>query len=619
MKRKAVWLVVSCLMVAALMLASCGPAEEEEEEVVTPLEEEEVTPSEEEEIVPPVKEMVKVTLEKLDGTTVELLKEKPKYGGEIVMTRSSPITGFDQGFTPHYQTTTMFFTNEELTTGDWAKGPAGTDEIGYVGNLDYIYESEVGCLAESWEIIDNKTVRYKIRQGIHWALDPDSEASRLVGGREMTAEDVAYSLRRHFLEPGCYMQSAHTGSQQEGWDAWVEDDWTVVHQWNPELARVILEYSGVCRVIAKEVIEKYGDMKDWRVNVGTGPFLLVDHIEGSSTTLVRNPDYWRKHPIYGEQMPYAGTLKILVIPDASTRLSALRTGKVDVLGAGWEDAEDLMENVPELEYRRNLNAGAPISLRMDNPDLPWNDIRVRYALAMAINNQEIADELYGGHAEILAHPILPYPEFMDMFTPLEEQNKTVQELFEYYPDKAKQLLAEAGYPEGFSAKVLCAATGVDTLSVIKGYWEQIGVDLQIDVRESTVFVGMYVRKKQEEMIYGTPGSGANNPSKFSNYYGVGHLNFTRIDDPRLNETMAAVDTMGWEFYTNRAKYAAIMKEIYPYILEQGWQIPLPGTYSYLFRWPWVKDYGAQYVGYIDLGNWPIYIWIDQDLKEAMGY
>jgi peptide/nickel transport system substrate-binding protein len=564
--------------------------------------------------------MVEVTLEKLDGTTVELLKEKPKYGGERTVVLSQDIRGFDEVYTYHVYTTTMRLTNEELIMGDWTRGPSGTGEIGWRGSLDFSYDNTIGSVAESWEILDDHTVRYKIRQGIHFALDPDSEASQLVGGREMNAHDVVYSLKRHFLTPGCYMQTAHTAAQKEGWDAWAEDDWTVVHQWNPELARVIFEYSDFCAIVAEEVIEEYGDMQDWRVSHGTGPFMLKDYVAMSSATLVRNPNYWKKHPFFGDQLPYLDGVKLLVIPDTSTRLSALRTGKIDAMGVTWEDAEELMESMPQLEYSKYLVAGRPISLRMDNPELPWYDKKVRYALALAIDNQAVLDGLFGGHGELLGHPVLPYPEFMCMYTPLEEQNETVQELFGYNPEKAKQLLAEAGYPDGFPCTVLSYSTYVDDLSVIKNYWEQIGVELDIDVRDYAVFNSMYTRKKQEQMLYGTPGSGANQPSKFSNYYGVGYLNYTRVDDPRCNEVMDEVDAMGWDFYTDRAHFCSIMKDIYPYVLEECWQIALPGYYSYVFWWPWLKDYdGVSSLGYFNGNSYLMYSWIDQDLKKEMGY
>ena len=261
MRSKIVWLVVSCLMVAALLLASCAAAEEEEV-VITPEEEEEEVVTEEEVVVTEEKEMVRDSLGRL--------VEKPKYGGVRIYCLSSVILGFDDAYTISAYTVTLGLTHEELITGDWVKGPAGTGEIGWVGSLDYNLAGATGQVAESWEILDDRTVRFKIRKGIHFALDPSSEASQLVGGREMNAHDVVYSLKRHFLTPGCYMQVAHTAEEREGWDAWAEDDWTVIHQWNPELARVIFEYSDFSHIVAEEVIDKYGDMQDWEMLLAQG-------------------------------------------------------------------------------------------------------------------------------------------------------------------------------------------------------------------------------------------------------------------------------------------------------------------------------------------------------------
>jgi len=120
------------------------------------------------------------------------------------------------------------------------------------------------------------------------------------------------------------------------------------------------------------------------------------------------------------------------------------------------------------------------------------------------------------------------------------------------------------------------------------------------------------------MIFGTPGSAANMPSKLSNFYGVGFLNYCQVNDPRCNEIIKAVDELGWDFYRDYAKFCAIMKPIYPYILEECWQIPLPGRYYSRFWQPWLKDYhGEGGIGYLNVVNYLSYIWLDQDLKEEM--
>ena len=605
MKRKTIWLVVSCLMVAALVLASCGPAAVEEEEVVTPEEEEEVV-TEEEVVVTEEKEMVRDSLGRL--------VEKPRYGGVAVYTGSTQ-TGFDEAYTPSYSVTSMRFTNDELEIGDWVRGPVGTGEVMWRGNQFY-WNYSTGCVAESWEIVDDKTARFKIRKGIHFALNPDSEASRLVGGRELNAHDVAYSISRSFFSPGCYMQLVHTTKEKEGFAVWAEDDWTVMIQWKPEMARVVGEFREFCGIIAPEVIEKYGDMKDWRLSHGTGPFIIVDNVPMSSTTYVRNPNYWRKHPLYPEDtMPYLDGIKMLVISDLSTRVSAMRTGKIDVLSLDWEETGALMETNPELEHMGYVTSSRSVDLVMNNPDLPWYDERVRRALSLALDQPAILDDLYGGHGQVLAFPVVPWPQYMDMYTPLEELPESTQELFEYHPDKAKQLLAEAGYPDGFQARVLCSSAYVDDLSVIKAYWEKIGVDLKIDVRDAAVVTSMLNRKKQEQMYYPGRASLANIPVKFSIFYTVGFQNYNRRIDPRWEEAAKAMDALGWETYT---EYSKILKPVFQYILEQAWSIVLPGKNTYKFWQPWLKDYhGDNGIGWLNGSNWLNFIWLGQELKEEM--
>lgn len=108
---------------------------------------------------------------------------------------------------------------------------------------------------------------------------------------------------------------------------------------------------------------------------------------------------------------------------------------------------------------------------------------------MAINFKSIVDNYYGGNAELLAQPVPPVPAFMNAYTPLEKLPDSTREMYEYHPDKAKQLLAEAGYTSGFKTNVITANTAqwIDLLSIIKNYWQKVGVDLEIQQREASVW------------------------------------------------------------------------------------------------------------------------------------
>ena len=591
MRKKIVWLVVSCLMVAALVLASCGPAvTEEEEEVAPPVKEKEVAP-------PPVEEEVIPA------------KEGPEYGGVMRVAANADTLGFDDIFVPAQTFAySIHFTHERPFMGDWTKGPAGTDETRWWGP-SYNLEYETGCLAEDWEVPDPDTVIFYIRKGIHFHDVPP------VNGRELVAEDVAHSITRNFNLQG-YVKMTYSGWFES---ATATDKYTVVIKGKDSEAQrtaaVFEMLTDWIFVMPPELYPADGAMKEWENSCGTGPFMLVDYVSDSSHTFVRNPDYWMNDPLNPDnRLPYLDGIKIKIIPDVSTRLAALRTGKVDILYTlAWEDAQYLIKNNPELEYAKVLRGYADrVHLRMDDPELPWHDIRVRHALALALDNQEIADEFYGGDAEINAYPIAPVKEYMHMYTPLDELPESVRELYEYHPDKARQLLAEAGYPDGFKSTIICYTPQVDAISIIKAYWADIGVDIELEVKEYAVWQSVATRKTYTGMLYHYSVTGP--PYKCIDVKPGVMLNKSIIDDPYINERYAGV--WSWENMGNRTERSRLMKEIALRQHEQQWSIAFPTPYFYQVWKPWLKNcYGVSDVGYYNPWAVSRFVWIDQDLKE----
>jgi len=251
-------------------------------------------------------------------------------------------------------------------------------------------------------------------------------------------------------------------------------------------------------------------------------------------------------------------------------------------------------------------------MRTDKPELPFHDIQVRKALAMGINRQEIKDSYFGGNAEILAHPIMPFPEFSDAYLPLEEQPASVQELFTYNPQKARQLLAEAGYPDGFKTEIVCWTGSADIMSIVKAYWEDIGVDLSIDVKEYGVYIQQHVRRTHKEMI--AANWVASTPRTMNNLRPNNYTNWMMIDDPYLNDVYIKTQ----ENFFDWAYLCQLWKEANTYILEQAWEIALPSPYYYAMWHPWLNDYHGEFsLGCYNQNMHWAYVWIDQDLKEEM--
>ena len=460
-------------------------------------------------------------------------------------------------------------------------------------------------MAESWELTDPNTITYQVRQGVHF------HDKAPANGRELTADDVAFSLNRQWesrtsIFPGNpYIQSITA-----------PDKSTVVIKSDPGKMGVIYRYaSWYAHTYPREAIEKYGDMGDWRNACGSGAFLLTDYVAGSSATFERNPNFWDKDPIHPEnQIPYLDGVKYLVIPDVSTRLAALRTGKIDFFpGVEWEEAASLMKTNPELEYK-NYPGGPPALMwRVDKPELPFNDIRVRQALQLAVNNEEIARDFYGGFADVLGWPAAKIPEFKDCYISLEELPESTRQLYEYHPDKAKQLLAEAGYPDGFKTTIVCYKDQVDILSIVKAYWADVGVDLKLDVREYGAYQSARHGKTYEEIFMGGISTAVPDQYPFAR---VGNINNeSMVNDPRIEEAYATILVN----YFNWDKVLQILKETNPYYIGQSYHLVLPAPYMFTFWQPWVKNYhGEIYVGtWSMMYNFVKWTWIDQDLKEKM--
>ncbi len=274
-----------------------------------------------------------------------------------------------------------------------------------------------------------------------------------------------------------------------------------------------------------------------------------------------------------------------------------------------------MRTNPELKYLRWYSPlMTTLMWRVDKPELPFYDTEVRQALAMAIDNQEILDTYYGGNGELLTWPVTSVlVEWADIHVPLNELPEIVQEMFGYHPDKAKQLLAEAGYPDGFKTEIVCTSTTVDLLSIVKAMWTDVGVDLELVVKDPAVYNSMRVNKSYSQMIVMSGVSGAL-PFKFV-YTGPGKVwNLARVNDPVINEAYADISAV----YFDEPMRRQLMKDLVPYMLEQEYFFQFPGYYLYTFWSPWVKSYhGESNVGYTNLYSYLNYIWLDQDLKEEM--
>ena len=605
MNRRIIWMLVSVLMVVTLIIASCGTETEEGK-------------TEEEEEGKVVITETEVRLD--EGKTDEgekVSSDEPVYGGVLTLTQSIDPIIFDERGSPfHGSAYTLQLTNEELVIGDWARGPAGTGEALFrqtVGGFAFT----AGCLAESWEIPGLGHIIFHVRQGVHYALNPDSEASRLVNGRELTANDIATTLNEYKDTPG----SAASYADFVLATVTAPDDWTVdiqIPPMNMEEISVTMDYASIC---PPEVWETYGSMKDWRNSVGTGPFILTDYVPSASAILTRNNNYWMKDPVgpgEGNQLPYLDAVKFVIMPDTSTMQAALRTGKLETLGGiDFTNAGYLMEKNPEFQYTKSYVPANAICMRIDKEELPFHDVNVRRAMMMATDFDTIKRDLCNDDAEILTWPISYQKEYAEAYLPLEEAPESAQELYVYNPEKARQLLVNAGYPDGFRTVIHTTPGGADYLSIIKDMWDKVGITLEIQTHETGAFMGMTASREYDGMIFGGAGIVANLYIMENLRGHIAFGNLSHISDPRCEEAYVKMCELS---VLNPDEANKIHKELMYYVLDQAFAIPRVAPATYNIWWPWLKNY----YGVVDLGrsNWPKwskFVYIDQEMKRSMGY
>lgn len=625
MKTRILRLAVNLLTVVALLLASCGP---QAIPAPTPLPN---TPA------PATPTPTAPSPAPAPATPAPAAStEKPRYGGTLNLYLTTDITdGWDDIVTravnpnPSYR-----LTHEPMWITDWARGNAGGHGSREADLYMYhdVWDLKTGLVAESWKwSIDDgtneATIVYKIRQGIRWALNQQSEASKLVGGRELTADDVVFSHRQRIEDTRSYFY--RTQPRLRGIKVNKTGPWEVTITKIPvsELATVVFllgDSNG--RIFPPEVVQKYGDMGDWRNSVGSGPFMVTDFLASSMLTLARSPNYWMKDPVgpgKGNQLPYIDVLKYFILPDVSTQHAAFRTGRLDVIrNIGPEDADQIRKTTVRLPEAQTQTVGPlrftkfPIQMRQDKP--PFQDIRVRKALMLATNFDQINKNLLGGAGQIVTFPWEYSPAYAGIYVGLNDPDMpgSIRDLYTYNPERAKQLLKEAGYPNGFKTEVILTATEVDYWSVLKEMWGRVNIELDFKIMEPVSKSG-FLRDKRHQ------GLTAYGFQPHPTFYELGNLesgriwNLGMISDRFIDEEIAKIRL---EYAKDQRQAMKTARKLSIYIQEQVYAIPTPYAPAYTFWWPWLKNYtGEDNMGYHFWDRWTGFVWMDTVLKKSMGY
>jgi len=305
----------------------------------------------------------------------------------------------------------------------------------------------------------------------------------------------------------------------------------------------------------------------------------------------------------------------------ANRQAAIRTAKIDVLGSiSIDDALNVQKTNPELEVYYAYGGSNAMFMRTDNPEAPYSSKMVRRALYKATDFDAINTAIRGGRGTSPGWPLAYIPALDDYFLHVEDASDIVKDMYTYDPVKAKQMLVEAGYPNGFSSKVIVSSAGayVDEVAILKDMWEEIGVTLELEVKEAGSFRTISNYRKHEEMIYaGIGGTSQLWPRGFGNLHsGVG-FNMSYIDEEWLMEAVSNYH-VAWLNNDEDERIRLSREVVIPGVLEDAFAVGMPASRTVIFWWPWVKGYGGLSAGAFQ-GFPHQYLWIDQDVKKAMGY
>ena len=542
--------------------------------------------------------LVVITLVMTATKTTAGAAENPQYGGTIKFFNFRDVASWDPGDSVGHSVFALGFVYEQLGSVDWAKGVGGTKEATYRSNI-FPSKTATGCLAERWEWKDPLTLVFHIRRGVKFHNKPPAN------GREMTAEDVAFCLNRYVKNPRAWINCRSSIASINA-----TDKYTVVLKLKDPFAFMLGDFinSSPGFTYPPEAIQQYGKLSDWKVACGTGPWMVDSFVPDSVINFKKNPDYWGYDELNpGNKLPYADGVDILYIKELAVRLAALRTGKLDVLwSVGAEDSKLLQQTNPELQRAEMLDFNTPVSVWMRCNAPPFNDIKVRQAMSMALDYKALVKYLGGG--EILNRPFTVDDE---NYTPLNKLPQDIQDMYAYKPVKARQLLAQAGYPKGFKTEITTNAQKQSAVTILLKYWADIGVDCKVNVQERRTATNLRKRVAYNGMI--ADDNSVQLPWRLLTRETTGNSsNSTGFGDPAYDKKMA--DLLATTAIDEQNKK---IRELGVDNMRLAVRIDFPTPYVYNYWQPWLKGYHGE----VSLGGsfvqGPILarVWVDQNLKK----
>lgn len=514
--------------------------------------------------------------------------QTPKRGGTFrLVLQSDPVTGFD----PHQTISFVTMVPLSFAYSRLVKVKAGPS----VKPMTYPIEPD---LAESWTQPDDKTYVFKLKKGVRWHPKPP------VNGRELTADDIKYTYERFLTIKGNGNRPVLEYVDRID----VLDKYTVKFTLKePNAWFLDLLASTSTWIVAKECVEKFGDLKKAESLVGTGPWMLERWEPNVKLVYVRNPHY------FVPGLPYADGVEASIDPDPSSRLAAWLAGKVD-FGPEYQQVVRRLDLAMAKQRKPGLQTAeyawftsGLVGFKVDKP--PFNDVRVRRALSRATSLAEIFESNAFSQGHWVPNPAVPAAS-AEWSIPIDQLGPEGRKLYEYSTADAKRLLAEAGYPNGFKAQVESPGTAygpdfLDAAQILVKNWKAAGIDAELKLKEYGAFISTAIYGKFDDMMYGLRGAWVDPEAYFYRPFMPGQpLNILNVNDPKLTDM---INLQRRTFDVPKRKQ--IVYDIQRYLAEQGY-FGADGSVKVVSAWePYIKNYMPN--NGFDVGGRLMAAWIDK--------
>lgn len=307
-------------------------------------------------------------------------------------------------------------------------------------------------LAESWERVDDLTYRFKLKKGV-----------KFHNGEELKASDVKFSIERAMSQPS----SSHIVSAIDPAKIEVEDDYTIKIGTKEPFAPLLSHLAHPSASILNEKATTEAGKDFGQKPVGTGAFKFVNWATGSKIELTRFDEYHGQAPKYKN-------LTFRAITEGTNRTIELETGGVDIAyDILPQDAQKIKDNKNlVLNERVNLSTNY---LGFNTKKAPFDNVKVRQAINYALDLESIVEAVLQGYGSVPTSSIAP-----DVWGFNKDLKGYKQDI-----DKAKQLMAEAGYADGFSATLWTneSQIRIDIATIVQNQLKQIGIEVKQEVIE----------------------------------------------------------------------------------------------------------------------------------------